>query len=154
SRSCRCRPPTHYCSARDRCWRAARPPRCSPATWSPSASTTRSGSSTATTAGRPAPSATGGPASPCGPPRAPDRLGSGHTASWAGCGGWRDDDVTELVSRTGGPRRIAGRQLTRDDLFRQASAVAARIACAGAVAVHATPTPQTVVAVLGGLLAG
>jgi len=62
--------------------------------------------------------------------------------------------VTELVSRTGGPLRIAGRQLTRDDLFCQASAVAARIACAGAVAVHATPTPQTVVAVLGGLLAG
>lgn len=62
--------------------------------------------------------------------------------------------MTELFSRTGGPLRIAGRQLTREDLFRQASAVAARIACAGAVAVHATPTPQTVVAVVGGLLAG
>jgi fatty acid CoA ligase FadD36 len=49
---------------------------------------------------------------------------------------------------------MAGRTLRRAELFDTASAVAARIEGAGAVAVHATPTVDTVVAVVGCLLAG
>ncbi|TYK47875.1 acyl-CoA synthetase [Actinomadura decatromicini] len=54
----------------------------------------------------------------------------------------------------GGPVRVAGRELPRDELFDRASAVAAEIRGADAVAVHATASPETVVAVVGGVLAG
>ncbi|MFA1548015.1 acyl-CoA synthetase [Actinomadura chokoriensis] len=60
----------------------------------------------------------------------------------------------DLLGETGGPVRIAGRELPRDELLGWASAVAAEIAGADAVAVHATASLETVAAVLGGLLAG
>ncbi|MFB4307769.1 acyl-CoA synthetase [Actinomadura sp. GTD37] len=60
----------------------------------------------------------------------------------------------DLFGETGGPVRIAGRELPRDELLGWASAVAAEIRGADAVAVHATASPETVAAVVGGLLAG
>ncbi|WUH96394.1 acyl-CoA synthetase [Spirillospora sp. NBC_00431] len=60
----------------------------------------------------------------------------------------------DLLGATGGPVRIAGRGLPRDELFGRASAVAAEIRGADAVAVHATASLETVTAVVGGLLAG
>ncbi|MGW3770573.1 acyl-CoA synthetase [Actinomadura verrucosospora] len=60
----------------------------------------------------------------------------------------------DLLGGTGGPVRIAGRELPRDELLGRASAVAAEIRGADAVAVHATATLETVAAVVGGLLAG
>jgi acyl-CoA synthetase (AMP-forming)/AMP-acid ligase II len=62
--------------------------------------------------------------------------------------------VRDLLGETGGAVRIAGRELPREELLGRASAVAAEIAGAGAVAVHATATVETVVAVVGGLMAG
>jgi fatty acid CoA ligase FadD36 len=62
--------------------------------------------------------------------------------------------MTNLLGETGGPVRVAGRELARDDLLDRASAVAAEIRGADAVAVHATASPETVAAVVGGLLAG
>jgi len=53
-----------------------------------------------------------------------------------------------------GAVRVAGRALSREHLLEAAGAVAARVAGARAVAVHATASVETVVAVLGGLLAG
>jgi fatty acid CoA ligase FadD36 len=53
-----------------------------------------------------------------------------------------------------GAVRVADRTLSRADLLEAAGAVAARVAGARAVAVHATASLETVVAVLGGLLAG
>ncbi|WP_433325075.1 acyl-CoA synthetase [Spirillospora sp. CA-294931] len=50
--------------------------------------------------------------------------------------------------------RVDGRGLSRAELFGRASAVAAEIAGAGAVAVHATASLETIVAVVGGLTAG
>jgi fatty acid CoA ligase FadD36 len=50
--------------------------------------------------------------------------------------------------------RVAGVALSREQLLGAAGAVAARIAGAPAVAVDATATAETVVAVVGGLLAG
>lgn len=49
---------------------------------------------------------------------------------------------------------VAGRSLSREALLGAAGAVARRIAGAPAVAVEAVPTPETVIAVVGGLLAG
>ncbi|MFC4513222.1 acyl-CoA synthetase [Streptomyces ehimensis] len=49
---------------------------------------------------------------------------------------------------------IAGRSLSREELLGAAGAVAARIAGASSVAVRAAAEPETVVAVVGGLLAG
>ncbi|GAA0896228.1 MULTISPECIES: acyl-CoA synthetase [Streptomyces violaceusniger group] len=49
---------------------------------------------------------------------------------------------------------IGGRALSREELLGAAGAVAARIAGAPVVAVRATATPETVVAVVGALLAG
>ncbi|MCD9590352.1 acyl-CoA synthetase [Streptomyces sp. 8ZJF_21] len=49
---------------------------------------------------------------------------------------------------------VGGRALSREELLGAAGAVAARIAGAPVVAVRATPTPETVVAVVGALLAG
>ncbi|MBB5939135.1 AMP-binding protein [Streptomyces zagrosensis] len=49
---------------------------------------------------------------------------------------------------------VAGRSCSREQLLGAASAVAARIAGAPVVAVRAEPTLETVVAVVGGLLAG
>ena len=49
---------------------------------------------------------------------------------------------------------IAGAALTADELFAAGGAVAARIVGAPAAAVHATASPETVVAVVGCLLAG
>ncbi|QFG25895.1 acyl-CoA synthetase [Actinomadura sp. WMMB 499] len=60
----------------------------------------------------------------------------------------------ELFGGTGGPVRVGGRELARAELLRRASAVAARIGGAGAVAVHADASVETVVAVAGGILAG
>ncbi|WP_089312335.1 acyl-CoA synthetase [Actinomadura mexicana] len=60
----------------------------------------------------------------------------------------------DLLGGTGGPVRIAGRELPRDELLGWASAVAAEIRGADAVAVHATASLETVAAVVGGLLAG
>ncbi|GGV26100.1 acyl-CoA synthetase [Actinomadura cremea] len=60
----------------------------------------------------------------------------------------------DLLGETGGPVRVAGRELARDELLRRASAVAARIGGADAVAVHAAASLETVVAVVGGILAG
>ncbi|MES9606782.1 AMP-binding protein [Actinomadura sp. NPDC000929] len=60
----------------------------------------------------------------------------------------------DLLGGTGGPVRIAGRELPRDELLGRASAVAADIRGADAVAVHATASLETVAAVVGGLLAG
>ncbi|NYE12665.1 fatty acid CoA ligase FadD36 [Actinomadura citrea] len=62
--------------------------------------------------------------------------------------------MMDLLGGTGGPVRIAGRELPRDELFGWASAVAAEIRGADAVAVIATASLETVVAVVGGLLAG
>ncbi|MFI5648697.1 acyl-CoA synthetase [Kitasatospora sp. NPDC051705] len=50
--------------------------------------------------------------------------------------------------------RIDGRALSREELLGAASAVADRVAGAPALAVLARPTAETVVAVVGGLLAG
>ena len=50
--------------------------------------------------------------------------------------------------------RVAGRSISAGDLLGSAAAVAARIAGAPAVAVHANASLETVAAVLGGLLAG
>ncbi|MCP9211282.1 acyl-CoA synthetase [Streptomyces cucumeris] len=49
---------------------------------------------------------------------------------------------------------VGGHRLSREDLLGAAGAVAARVAGAPAVAVHASATPETVVAVVGALLAG
>ena len=49
---------------------------------------------------------------------------------------------------------VAGRSATGAELWSAAGAVADRVAGAGAVAVHGTPTLSTVVGVLGGVLAG
>ncbi|MFF4158481.1 acyl-CoA synthetase [Streptomyces sp. NPDC001678] len=49
---------------------------------------------------------------------------------------------------------IAGRPMSREELLGAAGAVAARIAGAPSVAVRAVAEPETVVAVVGGLLAG
>ncbi|MBH5336622.1 acyl-CoA synthetase [Streptomyces pactum] len=49
---------------------------------------------------------------------------------------------------------VAGRACSREDLLGAAGAVAARIAGAPVAAVRATPTLETVAAVVGGLLAG
>ncbi|WP_275560988.1 acyl-CoA synthetase [Streptomyces sp. 5-6(2022)] len=49
---------------------------------------------------------------------------------------------------------VGGRALSREELLGAAGAVAARIAGAPVVAVRATATPETVVAVVGALLAG
>ncbi|WP_432252425.1 acyl-CoA synthetase [Streptomyces sp. HNM1019] len=49
---------------------------------------------------------------------------------------------------------VGGRALAREELLGAAGAVAARIAGAPVVAVRATATPETVVAVVGALLAG
>lgn len=62
--------------------------------------------------------------------------------------------MMDLLGGTGGPVRIAGRELPRDELLGWASAVAAEIRGADAVAVHATASLETVAAVVGGLLAG
>ncbi|QKG26602.1 acyl-CoA synthetase [Actinomadura verrucosospora] len=62
--------------------------------------------------------------------------------------------MRDLLGETGGPVRIAGRELPREDLLARASAVAAEIAGADAVAVHATASAETVIAVVGGLMAG
>ncbi|QKW35275.1 acyl-CoA synthetase [Actinomadura sp. NAK00032] len=62
--------------------------------------------------------------------------------------------MMELLGETGGPVRVAGRELARDELLGWASAVAAQIRGADAVAVHATASLETVAAVVGGLLAG
>ncbi|MBZ4319059.1 acyl-CoA synthetase [Streptomyces huiliensis] len=65
-----------------------------------------------------------------------------------------------LSSLTGGAAdrpdalSFAGRTLSREDLLGAAGAVAHRIAGAASVAVRATPTAETAVAVVGGLLAG
>ncbi|HEX2315663.1 MAG TPA: acyl-CoA synthetase [Thermomonospora sp.] len=50
--------------------------------------------------------------------------------------------------------RVAGRDLAGDELLERASAVAAEIRGADTVAVHATASLETVVAVVGGILAG
>ncbi|WP_254885761.1 AMP-binding protein [Streptomyces sp. NA02950] len=63
--------------------------------------------------------------------------------SLAASGGDRPDALT-----------VAGHRLSREELLGAAGAVAARIAGAPAVAVHATATAETVVAVVGALLAG
>ncbi|MBD2899906.1 Long-chain-fatty-acid--CoA ligase [Actinomadura sp. RB99] len=62
--------------------------------------------------------------------------------------------MRDLLGETGGAVRIAGRELPREELLGRASAVAAEIAGADAVAVHATASAETVIAVVGGLLAG
>ncbi|KAB2363750.1 acyl-CoA synthetase [Actinomadura montaniterrae] len=62
--------------------------------------------------------------------------------------------MRDLLGETGGAVRIAGRELPREELLGRASAVAAEIAGAGAVAVHATASAETAVAVVGGLMAG
>ncbi|MEV6132910.1 acyl-CoA synthetase [Streptomyces violaceusniger] len=49
---------------------------------------------------------------------------------------------------------VGGRSLSREELLGAAGAVAARVAGAPVVAVRATATPETVVAVVGALLAG
>ncbi|MEU8828580.1 acyl-CoA synthetase [Streptomyces sp. NPDC048636] len=63
--------------------------------------------------------------------------------SLAASGGDRPDALT-----------VGGHRLSREELLGAAGAVAARIAGAPAVAVHAAATPETVVAVVGALLAG
>ncbi|URN02570.1 acyl-CoA synthetase [Actinomadura madurae] len=60
----------------------------------------------------------------------------------------------DLLGGTGGPVRVAGRELPRDELLGWASAVAGEIRGADAVAVHATASLETVAAVAGGILAG
>lgn len=50
--------------------------------------------------------------------------------------------------------RVADRAVSRAQLLEAAAAVAARVAGARAVAVHATASLETVVAILGGMLAG
>ncbi|WP_067462936.1 acyl-CoA synthetase [Actinomadura macra] len=60
----------------------------------------------------------------------------------------------DLLAGTGGPVRVAGRELDRGALFERASAVAAEVRGAGTVAVHATASLETVTAVVGGILAG
>ncbi|MGI5321760.1 acyl-CoA synthetase [Actinomadura nitritigenes] len=62
--------------------------------------------------------------------------------------------MRDLLGETGGALRIAGRELPREELLGRASAVAAEIAGADAVAVHATASAETVIAVVGGLMAG
>lgn len=62
--------------------------------------------------------------------------------------------MRDLLGETGGAVRIAGRGLPREELLGRASAVAAEIAGADAVAVHATASAETVIAVVGGLMAG
>ncbi|MBL1101338.1 acyl-CoA synthetase [Streptomyces coffeae] len=63
--------------------------------------------------------------------------------SLAASGGDRPDALT-----------VGGHRLSREELLGAAGAVAARIAGAPAVAVHASATSETVVAVVGALLAG
>ncbi|WP_328601067.1 acyl-CoA synthetase [Actinomadura physcomitrii] len=62
--------------------------------------------------------------------------------------------MRDLLGETGGAVRIADRELPREELLDRASAVAAEIAGAGAVAVHATASAETAIAVVGGLMAG
>lgn len=62
--------------------------------------------------------------------------------------------MMDLLGAAGGPVRVGGRELARDELHGWASAVAAEIRGADAVAVHATASLETVAAVVGGLLAG
>ncbi|TDD89558.1 acyl-CoA synthetase [Actinomadura rubrisoli] len=60
----------------------------------------------------------------------------------------------DLLGGTGGPVRVAGRELARDELLGWAWSVAAEIRGADAVAVHATASLETVAAVAGAILAG
>ncbi|MFC9975987.1 acyl-CoA synthetase [Spirillospora sp. NPDC127200] len=64
----------------------------------------------------------------------------------------------DLLGTTAGDRgdalRVAGSALSREELMARAGAVAAEIAGAPAVAVHATASVETAAAVVGGLLAG
>ncbi|MER5631311.1 acyl-CoA synthetase [Streptomyces nitrosporeus] len=64
--------------------------------------------------------------------------------------------LREMSGRTDSPEavRFDGHSLTYDELSGAAAAVAHRIAGRGRVAVWATPTPRTVVAVVAALLAG
>jgi fatty acid CoA ligase FadD36 len=65
--------------------------------------------------------------------------------------------LTALSSSEGDTRdavRVNGRAMSREELLGAAGAVARRIAGASAVAVHAAPVAETLVAVVGGLLAG
>jgi fatty acid CoA ligase FadD36 len=62
--------------------------------------------------------------------------------------------LTRTDDATAGAVTIAGTTLRREELLAAAGAVAARIAGAPAAAVYASATPETAVAVLGGLLAG
>ena len=62
--------------------------------------------------------------------------------------------LTGPTAEEPGAIRIADRALSRAQLHEAAEAVAARVAGAPAVAVHATASLETVAAVLGGLLAG
>lgn len=65
-----------------------------------------------------------------------------------------DDLLGTAGDAAGGPVRIAGRELERGELLGWASAVAAEIRGADAVAVHATASAETVAAVVGGIVAG
>ncbi|GAA0494120.1 acyl-CoA synthetase [Streptomyces stramineus] len=67
--------------------------------------------------------------------------------------------LTALTDRAAGADRpdaltVAGRTLSREELLGAAGAVAAEIAGSPSVAVRAEATPETAVAVVGGLLAG
>jgi len=62
--------------------------------------------------------------------------------------------MTLLGGPEGRPLRIAGEEVAREELLARAAAVAGRIGGARAVAVNAAATLDTVVAVVGGLLAG
>ena len=62
--------------------------------------------------------------------------------------------MNALLNEAGGPLSVGGRSLAREDLYAAGAAVAHRIAGADVVAVHATPTLETVVAVVGCLQSG
>jgi len=63
-------------------------------------------------------------------------------------------DLLGPARDTGEAVRIGDRALSREELLRRASAVAGEIGGASAVAVHATASLETVVSVVGGILAG
>jgi fatty acid CoA ligase FadD36 len=62
--------------------------------------------------------------------------------------------MTDLLTETGGDVTVAGRTLAREELLAAGAAVARRIQGAEVLAVHATATLETVVAVVGCLQAG
>ncbi len=84
----------------------------------------------------------------------PTRVNVCYSGSRYGCGMRLLPSLTGPNADEPGAIRVADRAVSRAQLIEAATPVAARVAGARAVAVHANASLETVVAVLGGLIAG